>query len=88
MVGVTVSASQSIEIPESPVPEVLYKYLPPERIDILESMELRFSSPSQFNDTFDSHYLVPRSQGIQGKTARILLRNRLGIFCLTEKTIT
>jgi hypothetical protein len=79
------SASQSVEDPESPVPEVLYKYLPPERIDILESMELRFSSPSQFNDTFDSHYLVPKSQGMAGKTVRIRLRNRLGIFCLTEK---
>ncbi len=79
------SASRSIEIPETAAPEVLYKYLPPERIDVLESMELRFSSPSQFNDTFDSHYLVPKSQGMQGKTARILLRNRLGIFCLTEK---
>jgi DUF2971 family protein len=73
------------ETPESSVPEVLYKYLPPERIDILESGELRFTSPSQFNDTFDSHYLVPKSQGLKGKTARMRLRSRLGIFCLTER---
>lgn len=79
------SLVQSTEVPVSPVPEVLYKYLPPERIDILESMELRFSSPSQFNDTFDTQYLVPRSQGLKGKAARTLLRNRLGIFCLTER---
>jgi len=67
------------------VPEVLYKYLPPERIDILESMKLRFSPPSDFNDAFDTHYLVPKSQGPKGKTTRILLRTRLGIFCLTEQ---
>src|SRR5258708_6058609 len=52
------TASKPIEIAD-----VLYKYLPPERIDILESMELRFSRPSEFNDTFDSQYLVPRSEG-------------------------
>ncbi len=79
------SAFQSVQVPESSLPEVLYKYLPPERIDILESMELRFSNPSQFNDTFDTQYLVPKSQGLKGKTARIQLRNRLGIFCLTER---
>lgn len=79
------SAVQSVEVPESPVPEVLYKYLPPERIDILENMELRFSRPSEFNDTFDTHYLVPKDQGSKGKAARLLLKNKLGIFCLTER---
>jgi hypothetical protein len=48
-------------------------------------MGLRFSPPSEFNDTFDSHYLVPKSQGSKGKVARLLLRNRLGILCLTER---
>src|SRR5712692_171646 len=76
---------QSLGIPQSPVPKVLYKYLPPERIDILESMELRFSRPSEFNDTFDSHYLVPKSQGSKGKAARLLLKSRLGILCLAER---
>jgi hypothetical protein len=79
------SITQSLRIPQSPIPEVLYKYCPPERIDILEGMQIRFSSPSQFNDTFDSHYLVPTSQGAKGKTARTLLRNRLGILSLTER---
>jgi hypothetical protein len=53
------------------VPEMLCKYLPPERIDILENMRLRFSRPSDFNDTFDSHYLVPKSQGHAGIAARL-----------------
>ncbi len=79
------SALLSTEIPQSPVPEVLYKYYSPERISVLESMELRFTKPSEFNDTFDSHYLIPSSQGAKGKVARTLLRNRLGIFCLTER---
>ena len=79
------SELQSVQIPESPVPEILYKYFSPERIDILESMHLRFSSPYEFNDTFDSHYLVPKSQGLKGKTTRIRLRNKFGILCLTER---
>jgi hypothetical protein len=80
-----IQSIQSIEVPESPVPTVLYKYLPPERIDILENMELRFSRPSEFNDTFDSHYLVPKSQGLKGTTARMRLKSRLGILCLAEQ---
>ncbi len=72
-------------VPKTPVPEVLYKYFPPERISVLENMEVRFSPPSEFNDKFDSHYLVPTSQGARGKLARMQLRNRTGIFCLTEK---
>jgi hypothetical protein len=79
------SALQSTQASESLPPDVLYKYLPPERIDILESMELRFSSPHQFNDTFDTQYLVPKSHGLKGKAARTVLRNRLGILCLTER---
>jgi hypothetical protein len=71
--------------PPIETPEVLYKYLPPERIDILESMELRFTSPREFNDTFDSHYLVPKSQGSKALTDRMRLRNRLGVLCLTER---
>ena len=67
------------------IPEVLYKYLPPERIDILESMELRFSRPSEFNDTFDTQYLVPKSEGSKAIAARFRLRNQLGVFCLTEQ---
>jgi hypothetical protein len=80
------TAVQSVEVPQPPTPEVLYKYLPPDRIDILESMKIRFTPPSDFNDAFDTHYLVPRSQGPKGKAARVLLRTRLGIFCLTEES--
>ena len=76
------TAVESVEVPESPVPEVLYKYLPPERIDILESMELRFSRPSEFNDTFDTQYLVPRSQGPKGHAARFRFGVGLGFSVL------
>ena len=75
------NASLSIEEP----PRTLYKYLPPERIDILQKMELRFSSPFEFNDIFDSHYLSPRRQGREGKAARRRLRKQLGVLCLTER---
>ena len=75
----------SAQGPRAVPPQALYKYFPPERINVLEEMEIRFTPPSDFNDTFDSHYLVPRSQGPKGKIARTQLRNRLGIFCLTEK---
>jgi hypothetical protein len=69
---------------EPGLPATLYKYLPPERIDILENMQVRFSRPSEFNDAFDSHYLVPKSQK-EGFVARMRLKSALGVFCLTEK---
>ena len=37
-------------------PSVLYKYCPPARIDIFENFAVRFSPPSEFNDTFDTEY--------------------------------
>ncbi len=71
--------------PETQAPTVLYKYLPPERIDLLENMQIRFGAPSEFNDTFDADYLVPRNQGPRAMVDRLRLRNRLGILCLTER---
>jgi len=68
----------------TPVPPTLYKYCPPERIDILEGLQVRFSRPSEFNDAFDTYHLVPRSAAANVKTGRIKLRTRLGVFCLTE----
>ncbi len=37
---------------------ILYKYLPPTRIDVLEQLALRFTQPLAFNDPFDSHPYV------------------------------
>src|SRR5262245_61303190 len=69
----------------SQVPDTLYKYFPPDRIDVLENLELRFSRPSEFNDRFDSHFLVSGSQGLGGVSARVKLQSRIGVLCLTEK---
>ena len=74
------AAVQSLGVSKAQVPAVLYKYLPPERIDILENMEIRFSRPSDFNDDFDTHYLVPKSQGSKGTLARSQFKNQIGIF--------
>lgn len=75
----------SLVSPASKVPSVLYKYLAPERIDSLENGQVRFSRPTEFNDTFDADYLVPISQGQKAKHARTRLRSSLGILCLTER---
>src|SRR5579862_2843271 len=82
--GLTMAKAQT---DDTLTPLVLYKYLPPDRIDLLLDMEIRFSRPSDFNDAFDSHYVVTASDSktvSDGKTARSRLKNRLGIFCLTE----
>lgn len=34
-------------------PPVLYKYLPPERIDVLAGLRIRFSQPSALNDPYE-----------------------------------
>lgn len=66
-------------------PATLYKYFPPERIDVLENRSLRFTRPTEFNDTFDTHFLVPKHQSKQGMAERFRLKTKLGILCLTER---
>jgi DUF2971 family protein len=66
-------------------PAVLYKYYPPERLDFFENWQVRFSSPSQMNDAFDSHYLVPKELGPRARKERLLWRSKMGIFSLTER---
>jgi hypothetical protein len=63
------------------VRKVLYKYYPPERLDIFENWSVRFSNPRHFNDTFDSDYIAQTKSDMY---ARAEFRNSLGIFCLTE----
>ena len=37
---------------------MLYKYLPPDRLDVLKKLKIRFSQPSALNDPFESHPLI------------------------------
>ena len=48
------------------LPPILYKYCPPERIDIITSFRIRFSPPSEFNDTFDTRFIPPVSEREKG----------------------
>ena len=63
-----------------PVPPVLYKYYPPERIDVLGRSILRFSPPTLFNDAFDCVHNIPD----KSRYRRLMDRVDLGILCLTE----
>ena len=61
-------------------PAVLYKYFPPERLDIFQTFQVRFSNPAAFNDVFDSNF-----GGQSRRTAEhYKFRLHLGILCLTE----
>lgn len=64
-------------------PSILYKYCPPERIDILENLTVRFSPPSAFNDTFDTQY-GGRATNVKDRFQHQKFRIKLGIVCLTE----
>lgn len=78
-----------IVVPKTVVPSTLYKYCPPERVDILESFQVRFSPPSDFHDTFDTH-IAPAASNRQTpdqpkvRLAQAMQRHQLGVFCLTE----
>ncbi len=65
----------------SVAPRTLYKYCPPERIDILSDLQVRFSPPCEFNDTFDSYHLIPAGSGVDVMAEREKLLYRLGILC-------
>lgn len=74
-----------------PLQPILYKYCPPERIDIICGYRILFSPPSNFNDTFDTRFIppVPEMKMTLSSTRKkelSLLRQRdqFGIFCLTE----
>jgi hypothetical protein len=71
--------------PANRLPPVLYKYYPPERIaDVLENFTIRLSSPSAFNDAFDSRSVASETNYRKGSALKSLRRTRLGIFCLAE----
>jgi hypothetical protein len=74
-----------ITIPKTLPPPILYKYYPPERAELFENWEIRFSAPSEFNDAFDSHHLLPLSSDFKTKGGRLRLLRELGVFCLTEQ---
>jgi hypothetical protein len=67
--------------PSGPAPPTLYKYYPPERVDIFENWSIRFSDPRQFNDTFDSDL---RLHDKRPKGTRLKDKTTVGIFCMTE----
>jgi hypothetical protein len=58
------------DLPGVLVPRTLYKYCQPERLDILRDLKVRFSPPSEFNDTFDSRHLIPATSGVHAKQER------------------
>jgi len=37
---------------------MLYKYFPPERLDVLKNLKLRFSQPKVLNDPFEGSFLI------------------------------
>lgn len=74
-----------ITIPKTQPPPVLYKYYPPERLDVLEDLEVHFSSPSKFNDAFDTYHMLPGTADLKNKIGRRKLRNEMGVLCLTER---
>jgi hypothetical protein len=61
-------------------PATLYRYFPPEHIAVLENLSLRFTTPTEFNDTFNTHFLIPKGQSEQGITERFRLKSKLGIL--------
>lgn len=90
MISAAAGNKEADELAKSKLPPTLYKYCPPERIDILSDLRIRFSPPSEFNDTFDTQFRpapsekVSQSERAKLKIARSRRRNQLGILCLTK----
>jgi hypothetical protein len=62
-------------------PATLYKYYPPERLDIFDTWSIRFTHPSHFNDTFDTDYSVHDKRDVK---ARLRHKTLPGVFCVAE----
>jgi hypothetical protein len=67
-------------MPSAP-PSKLYKYYPPERVDIFTNWSLRFSRPADFNDTFDTDYTIHDKRDVR---QRLKHKSKVAVFCLTE----
>jgi hypothetical protein len=65
---------------EASLPRILYKYYPPERLDVFENCSVRFTHPVKFNDAFDSNWAAIDKKH---RADIFQFRNTLGIFCLT-----
>jgi hypothetical protein len=80
-----------IEVSKAAMQPILYKYCPPDRIDIITNLRIRFSRPSDFNDIYDTRGIPPASEMEMGpeptraRLTRARRRNQLGILCLTEE---
>jgi hypothetical protein len=68
-------------MPAEPCPPVLYKYYPPERINIFDNWTVRFTNPANFNDAFDTNWAVRGKEQIR---ERQKFRSHLGIFSLSR----
>lgn len=53
---------------------ILYKYLPPERLDILRNRRIRFTQPGDFNDPFEFRPYIATAME-EGFTAKYLEEN-------------
>jgi len=75
-----------IEGSKTALPRTLYKYCPPERIDIISHGQIRFSRPSDFNDTFDTQFRPPvaEMESPRERLDRARRRDKLGILCLAK----
>jgi len=86
-----------ISVPKTALPPTLYKYYPPERVDIIENLLIRFSAPSEFNDTFDTQQQLSTTLEVhptpaqaviakaKSRLAQARFRDELGVFCLTAQ---
>src|ERR1035438_115641 len=86
-----------IGVPKTALPPTLYKYYPPERVDVIGTLEIRFSAPSEFNDTFDTQHQLSTTLEAQSTPKQALIakarsriaqarfRDELGVFCLTAQ---
>ena len=52
------------------MPDILYKYLPPSRVDVLEHGRIRFSPVAELNDPFESRPRVRPNRGYVEHRAR------------------
>lgn len=59
-------------------PMILYKYLSPHRIDVLESGMIRFTQPAAFNDPFESRPHLARQPTVDDLRRLMSVESKLG----------
>ena len=69
------------------LPKAIFKYVSPDRIDILKNLQIRFTQPSCFNDPFEAQFCIDgfEDEALIAENVETLVRRRYREYVLHQR---